>query len=313
MASSDAVLSRPGQSNLAGDTEALFLKLFGGEVLTEFETATVFKDKHFSRQIKNGKSAQFPLIGKATVRTHTPGTYIVEDQIPSAEKVITIDAKIIASTSIADIEEAKNHYDVRGPYSTEIGRALAYHYDKNVARSMLAGARASNPLTGRSGGSVLTNANYATDAAALEAALFLSAQTLDEKNIQSDGRSMFLRPAQFYLLAQRDRLVNTQLGANGSVATGKVGTVANIDIVMSNQVPNSNDTAVTTIPTGLRQNFATTVGIVSTPMAAASVQLMSLAMEMEREIRTQSFFMVASYAVGHDWLRPECAIELKTA
>jgi hypothetical protein len=48
-------------------------------------------------------------------------------------------------------------------------------------------------------------------------------------------------------------------------------------------------------------------------MAAGSVQLMTLAMEMEREIRNQSYFMVGSYAVGHDWLRPECAVEVATA
>ena len=53
----DTVVSRLGQVNHAGDAQALFLKVFGGEVLTEFGRVVAFTDKHFVRQIANGKSA----------------------------------------------------------------------------------------------------------------------------------------------------------------------------------------------------------------------------------------------------------------
>jgi hypothetical protein len=45
-------------------------------------------------------------------------------------------------------------------------------------------------------------------------------------------------------------------------------------------------------------------------MAAGTVKLMDLAMDAQYEPRRQGTFMVAKYAVGHDWLRPECAVEL---
>lgn len=52
-----STVSRLGQVNATGSDSALFLKQFGGEILTEFEMATVFKGRHFTRQIKNGKTA----------------------------------------------------------------------------------------------------------------------------------------------------------------------------------------------------------------------------------------------------------------
>lgn len=52
-----ANVSRLGQINTAGDNSALFLKLFSGEVLTAFEIACVFADKHFIQSISSGKSA----------------------------------------------------------------------------------------------------------------------------------------------------------------------------------------------------------------------------------------------------------------
>jgi hypothetical protein len=53
----DTTVSRIGQTNGAGDPLALFLKVFSGEVLAQFEKDTQFKERHFVRSIKSGKSA----------------------------------------------------------------------------------------------------------------------------------------------------------------------------------------------------------------------------------------------------------------
>jgi hypothetical protein len=53
----DTVASRVGQVNKANAVDALFLKQFGGEILTEFHNLTVMRDRHYTRQISNGKSA----------------------------------------------------------------------------------------------------------------------------------------------------------------------------------------------------------------------------------------------------------------
>jgi hypothetical protein len=46
-----------GQVNGAGATDALFLKVFGGEVMTAFAENNVVMDKHMVRSIASGKSA----------------------------------------------------------------------------------------------------------------------------------------------------------------------------------------------------------------------------------------------------------------
>jgi hypothetical protein len=58
---SNAVVSNIGQIAGSGDTKALFLKVYGGEVITAFETANSTIDKHMVRTISTGKSAQFPV------------------------------------------------------------------------------------------------------------------------------------------------------------------------------------------------------------------------------------------------------------
>lgn len=53
----DATPTRIGQIAGAGDTRALFLKLFSGEVLTVYDAECVMKNHVRSRTITGGKSA----------------------------------------------------------------------------------------------------------------------------------------------------------------------------------------------------------------------------------------------------------------
>jgi hypothetical protein len=53
----NAVVSRLGQVNAGGASDALFLKVFSGEVLSSFERSAVTLDKHFVRTIPSGRSA----------------------------------------------------------------------------------------------------------------------------------------------------------------------------------------------------------------------------------------------------------------
>jgi len=48
---------RVGSNNGGGDKDELFLKVYGGEVLSAFETANVSLDKQVIRTITSGKSA----------------------------------------------------------------------------------------------------------------------------------------------------------------------------------------------------------------------------------------------------------------
>lgn len=305
----NAAPSRLGQVNLSGDADALFLKVFSGEVLTAFHRDNVFLDKSMVRTISNGKSASFPAVGTISAGYHTPGTELTGTSVPAAERAITIDDLLVAQAFISNIDEAKNHYDVRSIYSDETGKVLAETMDSNLAQVGVLAARASATITGGSGGTALTNASYSSDSAVLAAGLFSAAQTLDEKNIGKE-RNVFLRPAQYYLLAQNTTVINQWYGGAGAISDGTILRIAGIEVVRTNALPNTN---VTTGVAAYQGNFSTTVGLVMHKAAIGTVKLMDLATETAYDIRRQGTLIVAKYAVGHGILRPECAVELKTS
>ncbi|MES7123620.1 hypothetical protein U6K68_12330, partial [Cutibacterium acnes] len=75
------------------DKLALFLKIFGGEVLTAFARRSVTMDKHMVRTIQNGKSASFPVMGRTKGYYLKPGESLDDKrgEIKHSEKVIQID------------------------------------------------------------------------------------------------------------------------------------------------------------------------------------------------------------------------------
>lgn len=306
----NANVSFLGQSNQAGASDALFLKVFSGEVLTAFQKAVQALQRTMVRNIANGKSAQFPATGRQTAQYHTPGTEITGNNISHAEQVITIDQLLISPAFIADIDEAMNHYDVRSIYSKESGLALAYQLDANILQTGVLAARASNPITGLPGGTSAINSSYGTDSTTLAGGLFLAAQKFDENAIPEGDRSAYLRPAQYYLLAQNTTAINQFYGGQGSYADGSIVKVAGIELVKSLQLPVTN---IATGPAKYQVNASTTAALVMHKSAVGTVKLMDLSMQSAYDIRRQGTLIVARYAVGHGVLRPDAAVELKTA
>lgn len=313
---SNATVSRLGQVDQLGNADALFLKTFAGEVLTAFETMVILKEKTRQRSISSGKSASFPATFQASGGYHTPGNEIVGRAISHNEVVITIDDLLISDVFIANIDEAKNHYDVRGPYSTEMGRFLAKQYDANIARNLIRAARGGALFSGDQGGTQLVDSDADSSATSLAGTIWTAKQTMEEADVPVETMDVHatLKPAEWYLLAQESTLVlNRDVGGDGNYAKGQFTMIGGVLVSKSNNLPwGTDDSANTDIPSDYRIDMSNTVGTVFVEPAAATVQLLGLAMESEYDIRRQGTLMVGKYAVGHGPLRNKCSVEIVT-
>ena len=316
-----------GKVNAGGSEDALFLKVFAGEVLTSFERASKTQGADMERSISSGKSATFPVMGRVGASYHTAGAEITGSDVNHNEKVITINDLLISSVFLSNIEEAKNHWDVRSAYSQEIGRALAFTKDKHILQTIGQAAQASANVadSGYASGTVLTNTGIASATASTAAnamidSLFDAAKQLDANYVPSEGRKCFMRLEEYYKLANATNAINVDFSGRGSIAEGKVVKIAGIELVPVAHFVDSN------VNSGVEQGSATAggsnpqavdlsnyVALVSHPSAVGTVKLMDLGVEKEYDIRRQGTLMVAKYAMGHGVLRPEAAVGIKEA
>ena len=332
--------NRLGQANNTGDTDALFLKVFSNEILATFEKTQIMKPLHSIRTISSGKSATFPTIGTASSLYHTPGEDIMSKASSGTtskyntkfnmnEVVINIDKMLVSSTFIPNIDELKNHFDVRGQFSKELGIALAQRFDRAVLKTLAAGS-VQNGKSGQPNGIEITGATTNTGAG-LVAALTEVARELDENDVPDDGtRFAILKPEQYYKLVGEDNIaINRDFGGVGSVATGKIPQVAGINIYKSNNLkavlvasgsqnaddanaknhPFDND-ASDGLSGGYNAALNTVAFLAGHPSGVGTVKLLDLATESDYSIQHQGTLMVAKYAMGHGVLRPSACVRV---
>ena len=345
MANGNTSPSRSGLISGGSDNDALFLKVFSGEILTAFEQNNVMKDLHLMRTITSGKSAQFPVSGIATAKYHTPGVNIADSgnsmlsSIGMNERVITIDDVLVSSTFIANIDELKSHYDVRSIYASELGKALAKRFDIATMKTLFAaaGTGASAP---QAGGNSITGATTNTTAGIIDA-LYAAATKLDEVDAPSEGRYAIVTPAQYYKLLTADNVAINKDTSGGSAdaAKGTIVEVAGIQLKKSNNfleviaegdlstgqsnADNDDGSANNDVfggsGVGYNGNFSALNNsgehgiLVGTKEAIGTVKLLDLATESEYQIERQGTLFVAKYAMGHGVLRPECSVKILPA
>lgn len=317
-----------GVSN--ADKLALFLKVFGGEVLTAFTRRSVTMDKHMVRTIQNGKSASFPVMGRTAGYYLAPGASLdtARGEIKHSEVVITIDGLLTSDVLIYDIEDAMNHYDVRAEYSAQIGEALAIAADGAVLAEL---AKLCNKLSavneniaGLGTSSVLSIGSKAavTDQAAIGTAILkaltVARAKLTRNYAPASDRKFYTTPENYSAIlaallpnaANYAALTDPETGNIRNVMGFEVIEVPHLtaggagdDLIGTNQKHAFPAVSSATVPVAL-DNI---VGLYHHRSAVGTVKLRDMALERARRPEYQADQIIGKYAMGHGGLRPEAA------
>ena len=331
-----AFVGRPGQINLAGDQVALFLKIFGGEVLGTFKRMNKFRDLTLVKSIPAGKDATFPAYGKAVANFYAVGDNIFDDaagldyptKFAHNEAIISVDNPLISNVLVSQIDELMNYYDVRAPYAEELVRAIKTQDDVFCAITGFRSARAAAPLTGGQRGTVLFDAGLGgttLTVTILEKALRVASQLMDQNDVPREDRFCALPPSHYHQLLSTSNVVSTTLGmqsvgprsansdfgGRGSIVDAMVARLYGFELFMTNNLPNTN---ITVNPTGARNtytgDFSNSVGLCFHRSAIGTVDRLGLDMEAGWERAIQSYAIIAKLVSGHGPLKGWGAIEL---
>jgi len=266
------------------------------------------------RTISSGKSAQFPVTGTIASGYHTVGNEIVGTQVKHNEKIINIDDMLLAHAFLAEIDELKNHYDVRSIYSKEMGQALAKKVDQHLLQLIVLASAGASTITGGNGGSNVIDADCKTNATSMVASIFEAVQKLDEKDVPTSDRYCVVTPDVYYQLSNIDKLVSRDFSSNnGDFAKGQVVMVGGVRIVKSNTAVTAfTDQSSAISGTNNTYNVdAQHVGaVVFHKSAIGSVKLKDLVLENTYDPRRLGNLMTARLAMGSGILRPESAVRI---
>ena len=247
---------RSGMVNAANNSRALYLKLYAGEVMTAFQTKNVMMNYTRTRNIKEGKSAQFIMTGQhRTAGYHTPGNEIVPGTTAKqTERIVTIDDLLIVNQFIPNIDEAMSQYDIRSVYSSEAAYGLAYAADKNILRMAIKAGLSTDATAvaalvqenvAWTGEDFTANVEYATLANSVKSMYFMEGVIEAKRILESAGAPLddlvcVCSTDIFYHMFKSQtnsettanlHLFNQDVGGSGSVKDVDLPTIAGIPVV----------------------------------------------------------------------------------
>jgi len=319
-----------GKGSTDADKLALFLKVFGGEVLTAFARRSVTMDKHMVRTIQNGKSASFPVMGRTKGYYLKPGENLdsKRGEIKHTEKVIGIDGLLTSDVLIYDIEDAMNHYDVRSEYSAQLGEALAISADGAVFAEMAKlcnlPAASDENIEGLGKATVLAVGTAAdlTDQAALGNAILKGLTTarakLTKNYVPAGDRKFYTTPENYSAILAALMPNSANYAALIDPETGNIRNVMGFEVI---EVPHLTVGGAGDDRDGTNQKHAfpaaaggdvkvaldNVVGLFNHRSAVATLKLKDMALERARRAEYQADQIIGKYAMGHGGLRPEAA------
>lgn len=319
-----------GKGQSASDKLALFLKVFGGEVLTAFARTSVTMSRHMMRSIASGKSAQFPVIGRTKAAYLQAGEDLDDKRkdIKHTEKVIHIDGLLTADVLIYDIEDAMNHYDVRAEYTAQLGESLAMAADGAVLAEIAGLVNlpdASNEnITGLGKPSLIELTTTSTDPVevgkGIISALTQARAELTKNYVPAGDRTFYTTPDNYSAIlaalmpnaANYSALIDPERGSIRNVMGFEVVEVPHLTAGgAGDDRPDEGATAKNqkhSFPaSGGKVNQTNVVGLFQHRSAVGTVKLKDLALERARRANYQADQIIAKYAMGHGGLRPEAA------
>ena len=310
-----------GAKQNTGDQLALFLKVFGGEVLTAFTRASKVMNNHMIKTIDSGKSTSFPVIGRGKAHYLPAGSNLddLREAIPHNEVVINIDGLLTSDVLITDIFEAMNHYDVRGEYAKQLGEALAIAADGATVAEIAKLVKANTEnITGLGKGVVVEKTitggagiNYETGKAVIDGLLEMKAKWTTQY-VPEEERFAYITPEVESAIITSKDAINRDYGAVASIVDGNIDKLCGFKIIA---VPHlkaggADKTGMLgTAPEGhvFPTDYAGALAVCAHRTAVATVKLKDLQLEHARRPELQADMIIAKNAVGHGGLRPEAS------
>lgn len=321
-----------GKGASTTDKLALFLKVFGGEVLTAFARTSVTTSRHMMRSISSGKSAQFPVLGRTNAAYLAPGANLddIRKDIPHTEKTISIDGLLTADVLIYDIEDAMNHYDVRSEYTAQLGESLAMAADGAVLAE-IAGlcnlpdatnenidglGKAAILETSKQQAALSTPADLGTEVIEL---LARARAALTKNYVPASDRVFFCGPDTYSAILTSLMPNAANYAAIIDPERGSIRNVMGFEVVEVPHLTSGGAGDSRVAATGQKHQFPATVqgnakvaksnviGLFMHRSAVGTVKLKDLALERARRANFQADQIIAKYAMGHGGLRPEAA------
>lgn len=330
-----------GQANAAGARDALYLKIFSGEVLNSLDPKLMLLDTFTTKRAMAGaKTARFPVYGDAGASYHVPGEDLIRDgylsNIAFGEHVIHADRVLQASDFIDDLESILSDWNHRAAIAEKLTTAVQQQVEDVLFRLVAKGSGfgagttvEGTQISGWDTGQADHNSGAAITAQNVYDKIYEFAAAMDVNNIPRSGRYAAVTPQMFFQLMRLNgvtagvasAVVDKDLtsGQNGDLAMPPMSGlwIGGVFVMNSNFIPttsNVSDTSYALSGNGNDYRVDMTKGfelIMWHESAVGTVRVKDPRFKVSEIPNRLGDLLVVSQAMGHNVIRPEACFTFR--
>lgn len=231
--------------NLSDVNTELLIEQYGGEVESQFAKSSIMREFVKVRPVRNTDTITNNRVGRTTLQKLVPGAR--PDAIPTnfGKVQLTVDTVILTRDARSMLNEFQSHFDARMELAQDHGKEIGKYFDQAFIIMAIKGAGQSAPanLNGAFGAgksTTLASAGDELDPDKLYTAIAGIITTMEEEDIDVSELLIFVRPKQFEVLKNNNKLLSRDYSAgNGDFAKGLLWDLNGARIVKTARIPNA--------------------------------------------------------------------------
>jgi hypothetical protein len=192
-------------------------------VARESNLVMVNRVKRYDRDIASkGQTVEIPNTSNLTAHVKAENTAVTLNAPTEGKKTITINQHYECSFLLEDFADAQSAYDAASEYTAKTGYAIAEAMDTTVVNEVTDNAAKSAGAFGT---------------ALIDSTILVANRYLDDAKVPAAGRTLAVTPQGKQEMLAIDKYVRYDaLGTGSAIVNGKIGTIYDIDVVMSHNL-----------------------------------------------------------------------------
>lgn len=223
----------------------LLLDQYGGEVESQFAKSSIMRQFVKVRPVRGTDTIVNNRVGRTQLQALVPGVRPPAYQTGFGKVALTVDTVILARDNRSMLNELQTHFDARMELAQDHGKEIGKFFDEAFIIQAIKGSHQAAPTFAGNNGAFGAGKAIELDAAddeldpdILEAAITDIITQMEEEDIPVEELIVLVRPKQFKVLKNHDKLLNRDFAAgNGDYAKGIIYEIDGARIVKTTRIP----------------------------------------------------------------------------
>lgn len=308
----------PTDSTHLSDVDtSLLLDQYGGGVESQFTKDSVMRMFVPVRSVTRTDTIVNNRVGRTTLQKLVAGVRPDASVTGFGKVQLTIDTVILARDNRSMLNEFQTHFEARAELAKDHGKELAKFFDQAFLIQAIKGAGLSAPSGLNSaigaGKSVsLSGGSDHLDPDKLYTGIASVLVSMEEEDIDISECVVFVRPTQYDVLLNNDKLVDKQFSEGGDFAAGRFPSIKGCRVISTARIPTSAISGHKLSNAGNSNAYdvssteAKTVTVIMHPKSLLAGETIPLQSDIWFSKEEKQWFIDSFIAFGVTPNRPDC-------